>query len=519
MSADLTLPGPGEASGKGAASALAQLPSIDRLLGQPALAAIAAASGAAFVKRAAQQELAAQRERVRGGAAPPAIEALVAAIGERVAALAAPRLRPVINLTGTVIHTNLGRALLAEEAIVAVAAAMRGYAALEYDLDGGARGDRDQVVEQWLLDLTGAQAVTVVNNNAAAVVLALAALAAKKDVLISRGELIEIGGAFRLPDIMRTAGCRLLEVGTTNRTHARDFEQALADSGARAGLVLKAHWSNYAISGFTAAVDESELAQIAHRHGVAFMVDLGAGALVDLSRYGLPREPLPQDSLAAGADVVTFSGDKLLGGPQCGILVGTKEAIAKIKKHPLKRALRCSKLTLAALEATLRIYASAHRLPERLPVLALLTRSAADIGAACERMLPAFARFAGAGFSARVAECASQIGSGSLPVERLASAAILLAPVAARGAGRALEALSQRLRSLPIAVIGRVQDGALWLDCRTLLAADEAALAAQLGADAPPTDADPSAAAKSAAAGAADAARRDAGEGAGASSC
>jgi L-seryl-tRNA(Ser) seleniumtransferase len=485
MSSDLTLPGPGEASGKSAASALAQLPSIDRLLNQPALAALAAARGTAFVKRAAQDELAAQRERVRAGAAVPAQDELATSIAARVAALAAPRLRRVINLTGTVIHTNLGRALLAEEAIEAVTAAMRSYAALEYDLDGGGRGDRDDVVEQLLLDLTGAEAVTVVNNNAAAVVLGLAALAAKKDVLISRGELIEIGGAFRMPDIMKTAGCRLVEVGTTNRTHARDFEHALAESGARAGLVMKAHWSNYAITGFTAAVDDATLAQIAHRHGVPYLVDLGAGALIDLSRYGLPREPLPQESLAAGADVVTFSGDKLLGGPQCGILVGSKAAIAKIKKHPLKRALRCSKLTLAALEATLRIYASAHRLPERLPVLALLTRSQADIRAACERMRPLFARFAGDRFAVRIEGCASQIGSGSLPVERLPSAAVVLTPAPGKGVGRALETLVARLRALSVPVLGRVTDGALWLDCRTLLAQDEATLAAQLAPAAP----------------------------------
>jgi L-seryl-tRNA(Ser) seleniumtransferase len=485
MTHDLTLPGPGEASGNSAPHALARLPSIDRLLNLPPLAALAAERGTAFVKRAAQDELAAQREHVRGGAAVPTPDELATSIAARVAALAAPRLRRVINLTGTVIHTNLGRALLADEAIEAVAAAMRAYAALEYDLDGGGRGDRDDMVEQLLLDLTGAEAVTVVNNNAAAVVLGLAALAAKKDVLISRGELIEIGGAFRMPDIMKTAGCRLVEVGTTNRTHARDFDQALAESGTRSGLVMKAHWSNYAITGFTAAVDDATLAQIAHAHGVPYLVDLGAGALIDLSKHGLPREPLPQESLAAGADVVTFSGDKLLGGPQCGILIGAKAAIAKIKKHPLKRALRCSKLTLAALEATLRIYASAHRLPERLPVLALLTRSEADIRAACERMQPLFARFAGDRFAVRIEGCASQIGSGSLPVERLPSAAVVLAPAGAKGAGRALEALAQRLRALPVPVVGRIGDNALWFDCRTLLAQDEATLAAQLAPAAP----------------------------------
>jgi len=478
---DLTLPGAGEASGsKGTptAASFAALPSVDRLLGEPALAASIAAFGPALTKRAINDTLAAQRESIRAGgtAEPPA--ALIEAAKARAAALAAPAMRPVINLTGTVIHTNLGRALLAEEAIDAVAAAMRGYAALEYDLGGGGRGDRDDLVDGLLRELTGADAVTVVNNNAAAVVLSLAALAAKKEVLVSRGELIEIGGAFRMPDIMKTAGCKLVEVGTTNRTHARDYEGALTP---RTGLIVKAHTSNYAVEGFTASVDDATLARIAHAHGLPYMVDLGSGALVDLSRWGLPKEPLPQESLAAGADVVTFSGDKLLGGPQAGIVVGTRASIAKIKKHPLKRALRCSKMTLAALEATLRIYRSDHRLEERLPVLALLSRPAKDIGAAAERLLPALQAFAGEGFAVRVEACASQIGSGAMPVDRLPSFALHVSSRARRG-GRALEQLAERLRALPTPVLGRIHDDALWLDCRTLLAADEATLSEQLAA-------------------------------------
>jgi L-seryl-tRNA(Ser) seleniumtransferase len=478
MANDLTLPGAGEASGDGnPAASLARLPAIDKVLARPALADLVQQCGQALVKRAAQDALATQRERLRAGQDLPADAALDAAIVARVQALRTPNLKPVINLTGTVIHTNLGRSLLADEAIEAVAQAMRSYAALEYDLAGGERGDRDTIVEGLLCELTGAEAATVVNNNAAAVVLGLAALAAKKEVLISRGELIEIGGSFRMPDIMTTAGCKLVEVGTTNRTHAKDFEAAL---GPKSGLIVKAHWSNYAITGFTASVDDATLAAIAHRHGVPYMVDLGAGALIDLSKLGLPREPMPQESLAAGADVVTFSGDKLLGGPQAGILVGTKAAIARIKKHPLKRALRLSKLTLAALEATLRIYVSAHRVPERLPTLRLLTRSEADVRAACERLLQRFAAFAGPAFTASIASCASQIGSGSLPVERLASCAIVLAPASTKGAGRALDALTRRLRGLPVPVIARVHDGALWLDLRCLN--DETLLERQLEA-------------------------------------
>jgi L-seryl-tRNA(Ser) seleniumtransferase len=480
--ADLTLPGAGEASAKReGSSAFAQLPSIDRLLGETDLAALSVQLGPALVKRAAQRELAAWREKLRAGAgAAPTHQQLCASISARVRRDATPRLTPVINLTGTVIHTNLGRALLADEAIDAVAAAMRGFSALEFDLQSGGRGDRDDLIDGLVCELTGAEAATVVNNCAAAVLLTLKALGARREVLISRGELIEIGGAFRMPDIMKAAGCKIVEVGTTNRTHPRDYADAI---GPATALVMKAHASNYAVTGFTATVGEAELAAIAHARNVPFVVDLGSGALVDLSAYGLPKEPLPQEMLAAGVDLVLFSGDKLLGGPQAGLIVGRRDLIARIKKDPLKRALRVSKLTLAALEATLRIYASAFRLPERLPTLALLARGAEDIRAACERVLPAFSRFAGADFSARAAPCASQIGSGAQPVERLASFAVVLTPPAAKASGRKLDALARRLRALPAPVIGRVQDNALWLDLRCLR--DESALLAQLERSAP----------------------------------
>ncbi len=474
---NLTLPGAGDSSGfggqelKSPLTASARLPAVDRLLAAPELAALAAEHGILLVKRAVHEVLAEHRAGVVAGATVPNNDVLIAQAQLNVARDGASRLRRVFNLSGTVIHTNLGRALLSEEAILAVGTAMRSYVALEYDVATGDRGDRDHIVEDLLRELTGAEAATVVNNNAAAVLLSLKALAARKEAIISRGELIEIGGAFRMPDIMKAAGCKLVEVGTTNRTHVRDYEDAC---GPKTGLIVKAHWSNYAITGFTATVDDAALAQIAHAHGVPYMVDLGAGALIDLAAYGLPREPLPQQSLAAGADVVTFSGDKLLGGPQAGLIVGRRDAIARIRKDPLKRALRVSKLTIAALEATLRIYASGHRLEERLPTLALLTRKQADIRIECERLAAAMASALGARFTVTIEDCASQIGSGSMPAERLPSAALVIR-CNGKASGRVIERLQDRLRALPTPVIGRIADGALWLDLRCLLPRDEAA--------------------------------------------
>ena len=481
--ADLTLPGAGESSGPKAggsrdrsALAAANLPSVDRLLNSPELRELAAEHGSRPVKRAVQDVLAAARVAILANAAVPATDEMISRTRHRVAELLASRMRRVYNLTGTVIHTNLGRALQAEEAIDAVAAAMRGYTALEYNLESGSRGERDQIVEGLLCELTGAEAATVVNNNAAAVLLSLKALAARKEAVISRGELIEIGGAFRMPDIMKAAGCKLVEVGTTNRTHAGDYESACSE---KTGVLVKAHWSNYAITGFTATVDDATLAQIAHGHGVPYMVDLGAGALIDLTAYGLPKEPLPQESLAAGADVVTFSGDKLLGGPQAGLIVGRRDAVARIRKDPLKRALRVSKLTMAALEATLRIYASGHRLEERLPTLALLTRRQSEVRAACERIAGALKSAVAPAFAVSVEECASQIGSGSMPAERLPSAALVLRS-GRKVSGNAIERLQDRLRALPTPVIGRIADGALWLDVRCLWPRDEAAFVENL---------------------------------------
>ena len=375
-----------------------------------------------------------------------------------------PSLRPVFNLSGTVLHTNLGRALFPQAAIAAAVGAMSHPVNLEYDVDSAARGERDSHVESWLTCLTGAQGAVVVNNNAAAVYLALVALARGKEVIVSRGELVEIGGSFRIPDIMASAGCKLREVGTTNRTHAHDFEGAI---GKRSGAIMKVHASNFAIRGFTASVSETELAAIARQHGLPLINDLGSGTLVNLEDFGLAHEPTPREALANGADIVTFSGDKLLGGPQCGLIVGRRDLIAKIRRHPMKRALRIDKVRLAALEAVLRIYANPGRLATELPSLRSLTRVQAAIHAAAERVLPAIAKAVEGHATARIAACASQIGSGALPVETLPSAGIAMAPRGKRRSGAA-DALARAFRGLPVPVIGHIRDGELILDLRCL---------------------------------------------------
>ena len=447
---------------------------MDALLHRPEIAAAVLEYGRSLVVQELRDALDRLRDALTEGSAVADRDAAAAVVERQVLARlqnwAEPPLRKIFNLSGTVLHTNLGRAPLPPEAIAAMAAASDACN-LEYDLQTGGRGERDDHVIGLIRRLTGAEDAVVVNNNAAAVLLALNSLANRRDVLVSRGELVEIGGAFRIPDVMARAGARLREVGTTNRTHLADFAGAI---GPRTAAIMKVHASNYAISGFTAEVPEPELAALARDRGVPFLNDLGSGSLVDLDRYGLPHERTPMEALRAGADLVTFSGDKLLGGPQAGLVVGKAALIAKLRKNPLKRALRVDKLIMAALAAVLRLYLDPDRLAERLPSLRRLTRPEAEIRAAAERVAAALSARCGAGVAVSIVPCASQIGSGSRPVDLLPSAAVALRVPG----GRALAGLAKAFRQLPIPVIGRLHDGALLFDLRCL--EDEAGFVGQL---------------------------------------
>lgn len=455
---------------------LRQLPAIDRLLGTPPLSVLAATHAHAQLREAAQRAVEELRRQLLDERAPLpelTVEAVAARAGELLAALETPSLRRVLNLTGTVLHTNLGRAPLADEALQAVTEAARGYSTLEYDLAAGKRGERHVHVEELICRLTGAEAALAVNNNAGAMLLCLAALAGGQSAVVSRGELIEIGGSFRIPEIMAAGGVRLIEVGATNKTHLDDYRRGLA---ADTTLILKVHTSNYRILGFTSAVSGSELAALGQERGIPVLEDLGSGLLLDLSAHGLPHEPTVREVLATGIDLVTFSGDKLLGGPQAGVIAGRRELVGRLKKHPLARALRLDKMTLAALEATLRLYLDPERARRALPTLRMLTASAADLDARCLALLPALQAAAGERAVLQIVAAAATVGGGAMPLAELPGRAIAVTP-----AHSSAQALADRLRFTDPPVLGRLQDDRLLLDPRTLLPGEEELLAAALG--------------------------------------
>jgi L-seryl-tRNA(Ser) seleniumtransferase len=457
-----------------AKSLLSSLPSVEKLLQSGSLRKLVEEVGHESVKNELRFHLSEIRELVAKGdsAAIDKLSSLsfetdlVDSVRSAVLQQFSSSMIPVINLSGTVVHTNLGRANLPQEAISAMEQAASYPCNLEYDLQTGQRGDRDSHLESVLCEITGAEAVTVVNNNAAAVLLLLNTLAKDKEVIISRGELVEIGGAFRIPDVMSSAGSNLREIGTTNRTHLRDYESAISD---QTGLIMKVHTSNYEIRGFTKSVDESELARLARKNNISFASDLGSGSLVDLTKYGLPDEPTVQEVLKSGADIVTFSGDKLLGGPQAGIIVGTRELIDKIKANPLKRALRIDKITLAALLQVLYLYKDPHRIHLRLPLLVDLTRPLKEIELLAEELLPVLKAQLGGLAEVSISTCKSQIGSGALPLDLMESRALSIVPVASKGeTDKSVRNLAKSFRCLPRPVIGRVSDGKFLLDLRCL---------------------------------------------------
>jgi L-seryl-tRNA(Ser) seleniumtransferase len=450
------------------------LPSVTDLLKSPAALGLLERHPRALVVDVLRAVVEGERRRLLGdlSGAPFEAAAFQAALPERVdrelASRTRPSLRRVVNATGVVIHTNLGRSVLADEALEAVRAVAAGYSTLELDLATGERGSRHGHVEGLLRSLTGAEAACVVNNNASATLIALNTLAAGKEGIVSRGELVEIGGAYRMPDVMAASGVALREVGTTNKTYLRDYEAAI---GERTGVLVRVHTSNYRILGFTHAVSGDDLAALAHARGLPALDDLGSGCLVDLARLGLPREPTVQDAVASGMDLVCFSGDKLLGGPQAGILVGRAGAIAAVKKNPLMRAMRPDKLTLAALEATLRLYqAGPETAASRIPTLRMLALPPAQLAARARRLRDAIRRLAPQAALALRAD-ASQVGGGALPLAALPTTVVAVQPrVADAGQlGAAVVALEAALRADDPAVVARVKEDAVLLDPRTLL--------------------------------------------------
>lgn len=432
-------------------------PSVSRVLETERGRALVAEHGHEPAANAIRAAIAAVR--INGG--PSEADIIAETAAAQLSADELSPLRPLWNCTGTILHTNLGRAILSDNAIAAASAAMKRPVALEYDLGTGTRGRRDDAVSGLIEELTGAEASLLVNNNAAALMLVLATFARGGEVIVSRGELIEIGGAFRLPDIMEAAGVTLREIGTTNRTHLRDYEAAI---GPETRLILKVHTSNYRVEGFTAEVTAPELSQLAAKHGLPLVNDLGSGVLADIAGFGLPKEPTVAEAVAEGADIITFSGDKLLGGPQAGFAIGRADLIAKMNTHPMKRAMRLDKIRLAALEATLRDF----RRGIAGPTWAAISRDLTELQEAGARMAGQL--------GVELVESTSQVGSGAAPTATLPSVALALAPQN----GRSIDTLAEHLRRGQEPVIGRIRDGRLLLDLRVISPNDEADFCAAL---------------------------------------
>ena len=448
-------------SGTAASDIRRLIPKMDKVLGWPAVTALAASTSRNELREAVRTVLEQVRQQISAGSQPDLTPLRITElIAQQVDRAQKPSLRRVINGSGIVIHTNLGRSPLPKTAESALLETAWGYSNLEFDLQTGERGERYEHVEQLLCELTGAEAALVVNNNAAAVLLALSGLACGREVIVSRGELVEIGGSFRIPDVMRQSGASLVEVGTTNRTHPKDYRAAISDQTA---LLLKVHTSNFAVVGFTAEVDTASMVQIGHQAGLPTMVDAGSGSLIDLSRFGISGEATVQEHLVAGADLVTFSGDKLLGGPQAGLLVGRREIIDTLKRHQLLRALRIDKLTLASLEATLRLYRDERQAMTEIPTLQMLTVSLQELDNRLRRMLRRLRRMLPASISLQAASGSSSPGGGSFPLLQLPTRLIEVSLP-----GLSANGLEQALRTTTPPVVGRIQRDRFMLDVRTL---------------------------------------------------
>jgi L-seryl-tRNA(Ser) seleniumtransferase len=448
-----------------------KIPKVDVILSHPGAQPLIAESGREFFTTCLDEVFDGLRARMKQGEETDVdVAAILAAVRERLAARRAPRLCRAVNATGVILHTGLGRAVLPKTALDAIAAEQKGYSLLEVERGSGERSIRETHVVELLREITGAEAATVVNNNAGATLLALAALAKDREVITSRGQLVEIGGSFRIPDVMKESGARLVEIGTTNKTYLADYETAITE---RTALLLRVHTSNYRIVGFTHFPSLEELVGLGRRRGIPVMDDLGSGAVVDLAPYGVTDEPRVQSSVKAGADVITFSGDKLLGGPQAGLIVGRKEAVARIRRHPLFRALRVDKLTLTALEATLKLYLDHERLFRELPTLRMISMSLDE----CEkRALTLASKLKGIpGLALDVLDDSSEFGGGSVPTQQIPTKVVAL-----KHAALSLETLAARLRTGTPCVFCRVQRERALLDVRTLQDGEDDEIAASL---------------------------------------